>query len=314
MKKGVHIAAWVSLTVFCCGVGGLGQTPVRGKEAKGATPNQTSVEEKMKTQDTMSLKERRAVALLITLFDEAKGFEDVEFKVRTEAQIADALWKYDAERARQQFIEAFRTADTIKDPEQKGPPGGDSLLHSPKFGLRQEILRVVWRRDPALAESLLRSIDESKSQGAKGGSGEQATQYMLLAAGVAESDAERAAQMAAESIKGGLNPMIGGLLTQIKRRDPALAGRVFAQALAAARTRPAAVIDNLRTLIIFVLPTEQEYMSGNTNPDPERRAAIELFLNFAYDSLLQKVALELQAKDPLSQPVDKGRQRYESDI
>jgi hypothetical protein len=284
---------------------------VREKEAKGAPPNQTSVEQKIKTQDTMSLNERRAVVLLITLFDKAKELEDAEIKVWAETQIADALWEYDAERARQQFIEAFRTVDMLKDPEQKGQAGVASLLQSSKFGLQREILRMVWHRDSALAESLLQSINEGKSQGAKGGSIEQAAQHMFLAAEVAKSNTERASQMAAEIIKGGIDPTIGRLLTQIKQRDPVLANKVFAQALAAAQTRPAAAIDNIGNLIGFVLPTEQEYMLGNTAPTPERRAAIELFLNFAYNSLLQKVALEIQARDRLSKPADQARQRDE---
>lgn len=282
MKRSIPLTAWVILMLFYSGLSNTGHSQVQVKGTKLESANQ-----------------QRAVALLVTLQDRSKDIDDEEFKIRTQALIADALWKYNTERARRGFVEAFQAVSATKIPEPKCSTEFDSLLMSPKFRLRQELLQMIWKHDSALADSLRQSIDESKWQGAKS-SGEQATQYMFIAANVAEENAERAAQMVAGSLKDGINPMTLLPLRKIGESNPSLANKIYAQTLSVAQTHPAEVMDNIQHLMFFVLPSEMDRFYGTITPTPERRAAIEMFLNFAYKALLQKVTLEVEVKNRLA--------------
>ncbi|HEY7183977.1 MAG TPA: hypothetical protein VIC84_21270, partial [Blastocatellia bacterium] len=53
--------------------------------------------------------QEQVIFVLNNLFEKTKGFEDDETRIKTQAQIADALWQYDQQTARRQFTEAFRS-------------------------------------------------------------------------------------------------------------------------------------------------------------------------------------------------------------
>lgn len=130
---------------------------------------------KVKAEDMDAEAEQRqevAMALVVTLAEEARNFKDQTRRARVQARAADILWERDQERARELFKRAWESADTadtdaarqraedIKRMQAAGEPvvlrGGPEL--------RNEVLRMVAKRDQALAEEFLKAFDEAKAK------------------------------------------------------------------------------------------------------------------------------------------------------
>lgn len=113
-----------------------------------------------------------AMALVVTLAEEARSFKDQTRRARVQARAADILWERDQERARDLFKRAWESAETadtdaarqraedIKRMQAAGEPvvlrGGPEL--------RNEVLRIVAKRDQTLAEEFLKAFDEAKAK------------------------------------------------------------------------------------------------------------------------------------------------------
>lgn len=130
---------------------------------------------KVKAEDVDAEAEQRqevAMALVVTLAEEARSFKDQTRRARVQARAADILWERDQERARELFKRAWESAETadtdaarqraedIKRMQAAGEPvvlrGGPEL--------RNEVLRIVAKRDQALAEEFLKAFDEAKAK------------------------------------------------------------------------------------------------------------------------------------------------------
>ncbi len=124
-----------------------------------------------------------AIALLVSLADEAKTYRDERLRARIQARAADALWDTDREHARLLFRRAWeaadaadretarRVAENIKRQMERGSGTFISEGNSPN--LRAEVLRFAARRDPKLAEEfLLKLNDEKKAEATTARTGE----------------------------------------------------------------------------------------------------------------------------------------------
>ncbi|HET9524774.1 MAG TPA: hypothetical protein VFO99_01320 [Pyrinomonadaceae bacterium] len=130
---------------------------------------------KVKAEEVDAEAEQRreiAVSLVIALADESRSFKDQTRRARIQARAADILWDSDQERSRELFKRAWdsaeaadnetarRRADDIKRMEAAGEPivlrGGPNL--------RNEVLRIVAKRDDKLAEEFLSLFDESNAK------------------------------------------------------------------------------------------------------------------------------------------------------
>jgi len=115
---------------------------------------------------------RRATAtgLLVSLAAEARDFRDATLRARVQGEAADLLWVAERERARSLFQrawEAARAAD--RDNERRRDEEierqlreGGTATTADLPNLRAEVLRLVGRRDPALSEEFLKSLEADK--------------------------------------------------------------------------------------------------------------------------------------------------------
>ncbi len=137
-------------------------------------PRETTAHEKRRDASTsvdggnqnevLSLGQRRALWLLVQLFEQAKGCDDETFSIRMQTDIADLLWKYDEARARLQFEEAFHAIETMKPEPKIDPP--DSRFppeYSFQYQLRQEVLELIAHHDSDWARKLGRPADTDQS-------------------------------------------------------------------------------------------------------------------------------------------------------
>jgi len=113
-----------------------------------------------------------AVALVISLADEARSFKDQTRRARIQARAADVLWDSDAERARELFKRAWEAADAA-DTEaaqqraeqiKKMQAAGEPVVLRGGPNLRNEVLRIVAKRDYKLCEEFLKVFDEANAK------------------------------------------------------------------------------------------------------------------------------------------------------
>lgn len=238
-------ASKVILSLLLIAIFSLPSSAQSVKRRKTATGNPRS-------EKTPTSEQQRALLLLDQLFETAKDFEDGRFKIRVQAQIADALWGWDEPRARSQFNDTFRAIDSIK------LPGNSRLsLDAIRWQLRAEILRLIAKRDPSLAEKLNESsISDTSNVENSGGLafGESVTHQMQLAMSLADSDPKRAVQIVKRCLESGINSMFMTALQAIRMKDSALADDLFAYALAAADRDDANLTTNVRMLASYLFP------------------------------------------------------------
>lgn len=250
------------------------------------------------TGETLTPHQQSALWTIEQLFDTAKGFEDVRLKVKVQAQIADALWRYEETKARQRFESAFRELDSMA-PSKRKIVNTFQLLENPQFTLRSEVLGLLARHDPEFAEKLANSIENSTLSPDQdftmpGPQSERGTLYLRLALNLSEVDPERAAQMASISLNGGVNFLLTPVLLNIRRTRPALADSIFRNALSIALRDQTYLAASIRFLAPYAFPNyEGEGMAEEivriTGTSVVDEPLQRQFLTFVYESLLRKV-------------------------
>jgi tetratricopeptide (TPR) repeat protein len=246
--------------------------------------------------------QQSALVALDQLSEAAKGFDDDLLRIRTQAHAADILWPYDEPRARRQLEEAFRAVMSVKtaSPNSLTSPGVPSAQFSPLSELQNEVLALVSRRDTDLADRLIKSLagdsSDKDSRTKAGTSAERNVRYDLYlkaALSIAESDPERAAQLAKASLGGGISPDIIKVLLVLRSANAAAADSVFSAALTVARQDISHAPANVAMLAYYALP-ELATMGGGVSPSQDAGATsqpappvVREFLNFAYDTFLQ---------------------------
>lgn len=231
------------------------------RKAGGAKPRSGS------TRETPTLEQQYALAVLEQLILSSKGFEDDRLRIRTQVQAADILWAYDEPRARGIFKDAFDATASAK--LEKGreaaapatPLGGATLL----MALRGEVLSVVARRDPDLAESLIGSLKDARGEDDatnpdKAGRGVGPGLYLESALSIAETNPRHAVRLAEAGLEGGLDPSVVRVLQALRRSSPAQADALYKSVLATARRREGFTAVNLTILASYALP---EFSTSN---------------------------------------------------
>lgn len=110
-----------------------------------------------------------AVSLLTALADEARSFRDQTRRARVQAQAGDALWDTDEERARDLFRRAWEAAELAdaeiakqqaEDLRRQREAGGPIVMRG-RPAIRNDVLRLVAKRDAKLGEEFLKALTEA---------------------------------------------------------------------------------------------------------------------------------------------------------
>lgn len=266
-------AACCLLLIVSTGAPLLGQNVQQRKPPSGKETDQEATTKGANMEDSITPHQQIALSTLEQLLEPTKDFKDVKLRVKVEARIADTLWEYDQARARQIFKNAFDAIESLEASDDRKHPLG---FDEGKMELRDEVFRLIARRDHSLAQKLIKSIEDStlenKSESASlsaqnkramhpefaplGPQSEQTTQRLLLATGIAETDPERASQIVISSLAETNFEFIRALLA-IQRKNPAIAEKVFREAVLAAERDPARRIVRVRLLAPYFLANLQ---------------------------------------------------------
>jgi hypothetical protein len=146
----------------------------KSQKSQPAPKTKTTVKAKNAGEPDAVAAQRRvvAVSLLTALADEARSFRDQTRRARVQAQTGDALWETDEERARDLFRRAWEAAEVAdaetakqqaEDLRKQRETGGAVVMRS-RPAVRNDVLRLVAKRDAKLGEEFLKALSEASER------------------------------------------------------------------------------------------------------------------------------------------------------
>lgn len=211
---------------------------------------------KLSEEDAQELQRRAfAVSLIISLGNEARGYDDLALRPRVLARAADVVWDSDPVTAQSLFRRAWEAADkgdaedvTVKS-KDKPPSMVIALRRLGGKDLRVEVLNLVARRDRVLAEEFLAKLkgatdgetDQSKgtTRASDGWTTSEAISKRLQAASQLLNEGQ--IQSALELATPGLNQVTASsisFLTDLRAKNPEVADQRFAMLMTHAEMDP----------------------------------------------------------------------------
>ena len=258
-----------------------------------------------------------AVSLVTSLADEARSFKDQTRRARVQARAADILWDTDPDRARELFRRAWEAAEIVDTEAAKKraedmkrmQDNDEPVVVRGGPSLRNEVLRLVAKRDRKLGEEFLKALDEATEKaGAEaaadqrrnsGGNRLGGSQRLQLARRLIEDgQIERAIEFATPALDS-VNVDSIFFLSTLREKNAQLADAAYATLLARAARDPnsdANTVSGLSSYLFtpFIYVTFERSGGANQNqqrgptPAPEVDAALRAnFFKVAFQLLMQ---------------------------
>jgi hypothetical protein len=252
----------------------------------------TTRKEKPSAEADRIAKARRAqaISLLLTLANDAASFDDLAFRSRTLARIADLLWDVDSSQARALFVRAW-DAINLMDPKSGNLPT-----------VRDEVLRLAGTHDQRLAEKFLddgakHADEKSQATADNWWSLPDALEQRLNVAEnlLAAGDTKRAVELA-EPLLNNVTISTLEFLSSLRGSDAATADRLYANMLNVASQqtpldphRLSLLSSYLFTPNAYVTPVGSSWPATPSSP-PNVDPALRLrFFEVAASALIQPV-------------------------
>lgn len=248
--------------------------------------------------------QERALAVVDLILIASSKFSDDRLRLKTQNKIAETLWDYDKARARRLFEEVFKGAGSLESKIGQGAfiSSAPDLVEPLRFEMRKEILQSVSTRDGELAERLAasiqfekphRTLDPARNQLAI--DRELVEHNLAVALNIADSDPQRAARLARDSLNRIINYGFTKLIRSMRVNNPSLSDQLFLDALSTLRSKPIYISNKIAILAPYVFPElKQEpdgYSNERVNPELESR-----FLDLIYD-VVTRLSTEAQVNE-----------------
>lgn len=237
--------------------------------------------------------QERALALVDLILIASSKFSDDWLRLKTQNRIAETLWDYDKTRARRLFEEVFKGAGSLESKVGQGAfiSSAPELVEPLRFEMRKEILQSVSKRDAELAEKLAASIQSAKPDRNLNAATRQLAldrelveHNLAVALNIADSDPQRAARLARDSLNRRISSDFTKLIRSMRPSNPELADQLFLDALAALQRKPIYISNKIGVLAPYVFPETDdepgEHSDGPVNPEMVTR-----FLDLIYDAV-----------------------------
>src|SRR4030095_4660331 len=223
------------------------------------SPNKNRVDKGQPADERMILKQR-ALNQLEQGFIDSRALKDDETKIRVQSQVADVIWESDRTRATKMFEYACSSIEALSstDRETDAALSGHDNEVDTQARLRTELLQLVSKRDPKLAERLVKSVSlptldlEVDHLEVSRSDREKAKLYMDSAKRLVNVDPQRAVALAEAQLERQPGSEILNLLFKLQSTDPVLAYQIFQRALSLVE-RDAAGSFDVRSLAPYVL-------------------------------------------------------------
>lgn len=197
------------------------------------------------SKDAERARRTEAIALLLETAERARTFDDLLYRARIQALVADALWNSDEERARLIFRRAWDAAKAADKAEQ-GEVAGATITES-----RDEVLLKAAARDARLAEvflkDLLAAAKTETEESAEQAQPSRQTPWRELDSADAQrltyayellrdNESNSAAQLAAPLVNHGTSADLIAFIIRLHEQNPTAADNLYGLLLAQART------------------------------------------------------------------------------
>jgi hypothetical protein len=263
-----------------------------------------------------------AISLVISLADEARSFTDQTRRARIQARAADVIWESDQERARELFKRAWDAADAA-DTEaarqraediKRMQAAGEPLVLRGRPEIRNEVLRIVAKRDQKLAEEFLKIFDEASAKANEEAKADErrnrfpeqlgpAKRLELARRLVEEGEVERGWQIAIPALDK-VNYDSITFLSTLREKNASMADKGFDNLLARASRDPLSDANTVSGLSSYAL-TPFFYMtfekSGGVNQSQSRQSTPPPDLHPRLRDSFLKVSFEILMR-PLPAP------------
>lgn len=263
----------LALALACAAAPARTATAARSRQppAKARPAPQKSKPRAADPADVLEQQARaRAIDVLRSVGDDARGWKDTASSARVGSQVADLLWDADADAARVYLVRAWESAARVEESKQSQTRFRNT---SPRTEARQQVLLVAYRRDRALAGRWLGQMaDEAKSardsqpRGAFDDRTPRSAVLLQMALAVAATNPQAAAELANESLRDGVSFGLQNVLIAIQEKDFKLAASVFRNALARLQTAGLSDANEVYVLSSY-LYTPGRVVGANTTED-----------------------------------------------
>lgn len=215
----------------------------------------------------------RIIGILRVTADGSKDWQDTLAAVRVQAQTADLSWESDTEGARRYLVQAWQTANTVRDSQTSAKIRNES----PKNEARREVLLVARRRAPELAKRWLEEMsqeadsdEKDRKRGAFDDRTRRSAVLLDMAAASVTNNPQVTAELAIDSLQDGISFGLQYVLLNLHEKDFDLAQGVFRAALR--RLRSSGLLDPNELLVLYsYVFTPGRVFAANTEDDPGRR-------------------------------------------
>jgi hypothetical protein len=277
MKSTSLVAALSLSALIAAAPPAVAQPPAGGAQAPKARPRAPLAE----ADPLAEIRRATAINMITSLADEARSFRDEALRARVQARAADALWETDQEKARALFRRAWDAAEAAdREAQRRGEEerrrqreqGGPMVWMNPP-DLRSEVLRLASRRERELGEEFLGKLEEARRRQVEDAALPKAgdapkradtpeaevmsdetthAQRLQLARQLLEGgDVERARQFAGPALERVSRGAIR-FLTDLRRKAPAEADKVYASLVARAAADPASDANTVSLLSSYL--------------------------------------------------------------
>lgn len=230
----IKLLGYVVLTSLTCG---LANQPFLN--CATAKPQQTSTQEQ--TQERLSNEKLNALHMLNQVAEQVNSLEKPQSRARLQAEIASLLWPYYRARARELFRQAFDAAGDVPMGSLKSDTDRAQAVQQ-RITAQREVLRLVARHDPAMAEELAAKAQPDKDQPIDTERQLRRKMSAELLVGIAldvvDTAPEQAAAIGERSLaQGEIASSFRQLLVALRRRNVGLSSRLFRVALTVLRAQ-----------------------------------------------------------------------------
>ncbi|HEU4510325.1 MAG TPA: hypothetical protein VFR78_18975 [Pyrinomonadaceae bacterium] len=257
-----------------------------------------------------------AISLVNSLADEARSFKDQTRRARVQARAADVLWETDPDRARELFRRAWEAAEIVDTESAKQraeelkrqEDAGEPMVVRGGPSVRNEVLRLVAKRDRKLGEEFLKALDEAAAKAREEATADQrrnsgtrmgGSQRLQLARRLLQDgEVERAMEFAAPALDS-VNVDSIFFLSALREKNAEAADTAYATLLARAARDPNAdanTVSGLSSYLFtpFLYVTFERSGGANQNRQREPTPAppvssglLNSFLKVAFQILMQ---------------------------
>jgi len=253
---------------ICLLVIGLNLIGVSAFAVKAQTAGPNSAQIKKKRPPSLSPIQQRALETLDSLSMQARQIDNPAVRAELQSLIADALWDFDRPTARNIFIDAFKNARRLEDPDEM-------------TAAQTEILRHVWRRDRALAEDLMKQLSTAAKEKGDGvgrdfglssqfgmqNSDPAVQQRLELAKSLIEGDPAAAAELISYSLQREVSFAGINQLKRLKATHPETADSIFGRAVTELQSlQPTAAVTAAIAMADYLSPTCSVCSQKSPNP------------------------------------------------